>query len=655
MKTYWFFYILPILIISCNSQEKEFRNVIQQAGDNGSELIKVIDFFEKKGDKQKLDAAYYLILNMANKSAYDQSGLQKFFGIYDQVNDLHAQGYASFSYLDSIVGVKIDSLESYYGSPNAYRNPRKSDLENITAKLLIENIELAFEAWRTKPWAKHISYEQFREWILPYRIYDEPVQNWRPVLYEKYDIFLDSLSDKSDPKELARLVNTHIYKNWKHLDNFNKFPHIPGINDVERYSGGICEHHYAFLVSILRSLGVACTIDYTPQWRHWVNKHSWISLIDKGGETIYFNAGNPNFYYTKRVPLGAKGSTTKVYRRSYTIQEKTPAYFDEDGLIPSEFAHNGSYDVTDEYTFEQTALPVSFDEKITSKVVYLEAFDQAYYKSVVAWTLCDGKNANFNNVGIPAVYIPGYFQGNVYYTGLPLAIDDNQQITEIVASETETTDLYITRKNPVGDSMYVYINELIGAELQVSDNPYFKNAKTIYTISDSIDHYIDIPISTEKSSKYIRLKASDGSGRINIAEIEFYSKKNDVVTKVEGVPISNGIVSEGKVQNCFDEDLATSVCITNSPWVGVAFAEEVKVNMVRLLPRNNLNVIEIGDIYELFYFNNTEWESLGRQQAEYNHLLYPGVPANALYTLRNLSGGKEERIFTYDQNEQIWW
>lgn len=30
-------------------------------------------------------------------------------------------------------------------------------------------------------------------------------------------------------------------------------------------------------------------------------------------------------------------------------------------------------------------------------------------------------------------------------------------------------------------------------------------------------------------------------------------------------------------------------------------------------------------------------------------------PSNALFRLRNLTRGKEERIFTYDNGEQVWW
>ena len=36
-------------------------------------------------------------------------------------------------------------------------------------------------------------------------------------------------------------------------------------------------------------------------------------------------------------------------------------------------------------------------------------------------------------------------------------------------------------------------------------------------------------------------------------------------------------------------------------------------------------------------------------------ITFKDVPSNTCYILHNLSNGKEERIFTYENEEQIWW
>ena len=79
----------------------------------------------------------------------------------------------------------------------------------------------------------------------------------------------------------------------------------------------------------------------------------------------------------------------------------------------------------------------------------------------------------------------------------------------------------------------------------------------------------------------------------------------------------------------------------------------ISISMIRYLPRNDLNTIEVGDTYELFFWKDN-WISLGKQVAQEQYLDYL-APEGALYWLRNLSGGKEERIFTYEDGKQVWW
>jgi len=54
-------------------------------------------------------------------------------------------------------------------------------------------------------------------------------------------------------------------------------------------------------------------------------------------------------------------------------------------------------------------------------------------------------------------------------------------------------------------------------------------------------------------------------------------------------------------------------------------------------------------------WNNQTFVSLGQQTASDTLLVYKKCPKNAVFWLRNLSGGKEERVFTYENNRQIWW
>ena len=49
------------------------------------------------------------------------------------------------------------------------------------------------------------------------------------------------------------------------------------------------------------------------------------------------------------------------------------------------------------------------------------------------------------------------------------------------------------------------------------------------------------------------------------------------------------------------------------------------------------------------------WKLLEAQKASSNELIFENMPSGGLYVLRNRTKGHEERIFTYENGEQVWW
>lgn len=90
-------------------------------------------------------------------------------------------------------------------------------------------------------------------------------------------------------------------------------------------------------------------------------------------------------------------------------------------------------------------------------------------------------------------------------------------------------------------------------------------------------------------------------------------------------------------------------------WVGLDMGVPIQVGKIGYIVRNEGNNVCVGDTYELFYWKEDNWESLGRQVAKDLVLTSYNVSDNSLLILRNLSRGKEERIFSYRNNKQIWY
>ena len=82
--------------------------------------------------------------------------------------------------------------------------------------------------------------------------------------------------------------------------------------------------------------------------------------------------------------------------------------------------------------------------------------------------------------------------------------------------------------------------------------------------------------------------------------------------------------------------------------------EPKKVDHIIYYGRGDGNGIEIGDEYELLYWDKG-WKSMGRQKAITVYVKYKNVPQGALYHLRNHTKGTDERIFTFENGKQVWW
>jgi hypothetical protein len=125
--------------------------------------------------------------------------------------------------------------------------------------------------------------------------------------------------------------------------------------------------------------------------------------------------------------------------------------------------------------------------------------------------------------------------------------------------------------------------------------------------------------------------------------------------KLQGKIIGSGKIIKGCYQNVFDGNSNMSFSSDSGSWIGLDLGKPSKIIKIGYLPRNDLNHIEVGDIYELFYYCNNAWQTLGRQKADKHYIEYPNVPKGALLLLKDITQGKEERIFMYKNNSPVWW
>lgn len=632
MKKYINLIFILVLLLSCSKRNHKLDHSLQLAGKNKSELEKVLHHY--KNDSLKIKATIFLIENMPYYSYKCSSEID------------------SIKKLMSHIFLKKDITQNELKKGIHWRHNIQSiikyDIREITAEMLIENIDLSFKVWRTKPWNKNLSFEDFCELILPYRIAEEPLSSWRKKYYEKYNPILDSLYKGTDVIEACNKLSDYIKK-----EGFYYFVDFgtprQGAEFQFKNRIGTCRDACDIATYVMRSVGIPVTTDMYPYSPEYKIDHEWSVVRDTTGRYLpfwyeQFNAVRDENFTDKRK----KG---KVFRLCYGIQKNVK----ELSLLPQKLRNPFFKDVTAEYFGKnQVCIPL----KIKLENVFLGIFTARNGWFPVGKGKITNNNIFFENLEPFVIYQPLTYEDNklkpIYY---PFMLE--KKGVQIFQPKEETEKVTLTRKYPLRKNTVVkYKNWLKHIEIKGTNNDNFHNSETLYKMKElPSENIINIDINTTRKYRYFQYKAPKDS-TLSIAEIHFFNQKNKEV-------IFDTIYSDSKpwkdiekyqLKNCYDNDpLSFFHPIDYGASIFFKTRKPQKIKKIQLIPRNDDNFIREGDVYELFYNNGAKgWVSLGKQKATKEPVLYYKVPKNAVLWLKNITRGSAEQIFTYKQGKQIF-
>ena len=242
MKVFWYSCIF-LFMLSCN-HDNPLERALLSSGSNRTELEKVLHHYQ--ADEQKYRAAAFLIENMPGKGSILYRG--------------------------------------------KWRENRKveADLQVISSDFLIENIDLAFEVWKKYPWCRHLSEAEFFKKVLPYRLKNEPLEDWRSYYYNKYRAVADSLAGAgASMEEVVFFFNSRYGKQYTHQGE-----EIPGnwsYRLMEEMGGGTCDRLALNAVQVMRSIGIPLNQDELPYHGKVNGGHAYNSFTDEQGKFHYFS------------------------------------------------------------------------------------------------------------------------------------------------------------------------------------------------------------------------------------------------------------------------------------------------------------------------------------------------------------------------------
>lgn len=634
--------ILAVFSQSCHRSALE--QALDNAGANRKELEKVLQHYQN--DKLKLQAARFLIENMDAHFCLHHEHYDAFYRDIDSLYQTYTDKGAAF-----YQRAHEELLRKY--NYFMFDAERKNDLKCLSADYLIAHIDSAFRM-RQSPWVSKYSFEHFCNYVLPYRICEEPLSKWMDVYKKECARCLESYINTQQNKfRFLGALNVLNKKQCVSLHYSSGYMPEFSLSLLPSVKIGDCYQYAKHCVAQMRALGIPSALDFVPQWGNRSMGHAW---------PVFFSTDDTFFPFGVNEPIGdyffrcSHERMPKVFRMTYAKQAEMLSIYENDETKPELFQTPCMQDVTHLYV-ETSDVNVPLFSNLKSKYVYLAVFDNRDWQ-IVHFAERDGNNALFRKMGRGIVYLPVTYghQGRLVPAGYPFVLELDGSVRVLQACHTEKETVRLIRKYRDSHALMKYCREIKGGKFQVANRKDFCDSITIATVGDVAESRFHTLASSDLGKyRYFRYLATPNSN-CNMAEVEVYDE--------DGIRILTEQVFDAKddftAKKLFDGDVLTyyaSYTAKDVPvWAALEFEKPECVSKVRFLPRNDDNFIRENENYQLCYWNGSGWKLVEETKGNHEGILYiENVPTNALLLLHNATRGVEERIFTYENGKQVWW
>ena len=217
---------------------------------------------------------------------------------------------------------ELQNFLDSHPSPEAaflIRKARQSDLVNLTDQLLSDDLASVEKAKANARWADRIPPEIWQEFVLPYRVADEPLDDFKPEFYDKLAPIVASAEESGE----AALLVHHWY--WHQNDGTERVSFKvtesrdqPPRMFLNQTKIGRCFEMNLLCVALLRSVGIPARIAGISYWMNDDFYHYWVEYYDtKTNSWLYFEGSDPNVDSMKAKSPLRKGN--RAYPTVYAL------------------------------------------------------------------------------------------------------------------------------------------------------------------------------------------------------------------------------------------------------------------------------------------------------------------------------------------------
>lgn len=617
---------ISLLFSGCAIKVDRLDYALEFAGENRRELEKVLEYYSD--DSLKYRAACFLIENMPRWYAYDGWQLDTLEVLMRKDRE----------------GILSKDEKMRWNSFDYHALNKVYDSKVITSEYLIENINLAFQEWQKRPWNKSLSFDDFCDLILPYRIGNERLSNWRSLYNSYYGSLLDSVYTGSDVLVACKCINDELNRQSYKYSVEWKVPHNRADYLFETRIG-YCREVSDLIQYAMRSCGIPVAADFMPYSPDYRYSHEWNVVRDTTGRYIQFGFDGLDPVRDKVADDGRRKG--KVFRYCYALQNEREILRKHSGWNIG--GTEGLYwkDVTSEYFGHNRAVVNVF--AAGKPPIGLSVFSTNGWQIIGEGICKSSGKAIFDNIEPTIIYVPASQINGVKPAGYPFMLDSQGHVEEFVPDTVNLEKVILKRKMALIPRVAAWGYSQIGARIEGDTDTDFKNPRLIAEIKDTMDYTFQVleGLSSEPV-KYIRYVPPVGF--LQLAELKLYEdaelKKEISITPLTDVPY---------IEKVIDGDILSHIYQKSEGVIDPLVFSLDSLQQIRRLyfiARTDDNYVWKGDTYELLYFNGIDgWKSLGVKTATSEYICFE-APRNALLWLRNRTKGKEEQVFIYRNNRQ---
>ena len=406
---------------SCQSKNTELEFALRSAGDNRPDLEAVLEHYSIYDPvPDKLAAAIFLIKNMPAHYSYACDSIFLYYSYAAGI--LANESLSPESQRDSLL---IISKNVYSHLPNQ----TVPDTKVISKDYLIHNIDLSYYQWKNCPWACQLSFNEYLEWLLPYKAVElQELDYWRDTLSFhfgdglrnpiKNDVEYNTTMGVADMirNEILNKVDRHG------LYTESGLPLLCATLLHRQTFGNIPD--YALLAALsFRSMGVPVVLDETPVGARDEAATRWyVIMSDRGMEVTSewdiatqigwsffpYERGPKVFRHTFAIDnrrLDYKRSAKYVYPFDITVKDVTSTYFLVSDISVSIERHNRSK-LMDRYIYIASAIRSGQDQGSFNSGPEPDGW------KIVDFGILKHGNAVFENMGREVMYLVLGYDGH---------------------------------------------------------------------------------------------------------------------------------------------------------------------------------------------------------------------------------------------------